>query len=259
MNPVSLLHRLLAVAIPAVTLALATPALASKTEKIEELVSLHDLKTAVAIGDFYLKQRTLFAVRDRLAAIGREQDLGPDWNPSNPYWKQAEQALYAAAVKQVSRDFSSLEWLSVEWAQLDDRDFSEHDIDQLLAHFNTGYGRKQLMIVDHGVAVHVQGALSFSGKLVYEVPGLEADRSRMQHLYNDEDDQMRFNIHDSPEGQRFALSPVGKRYFVNAVLNVSGMINRRLDQAAGSVAQTVKSLSAHAQPAVDAFRRSTQP
>ena len=236
----------------------AAPAVASKTEKIEELVSLHDLKTAVAIGDYYLKQRTLFAVRERLAAIGREQALGQDWNPSNPYWKHAEQALYRAAIKQVSRDFSSLEWLSVEWAQLDDRDFSEQDIDLLLAHFNTGYGRKQLMIVDHGVAVHVQGALAFSGKLVYDVPGLEADRSRMQHLYNDEDDEMRFNIHDSPEGQRFALSPVGKRYFVNAVLNVSGMINRRLDHAAGSVAQTVKSLSDTAQPAVDAFRRRHQ-
>jgi len=258
MRPHSLLRSLPGVAILAAGLASAAPALGSKAEKIEALVSLHDLKTAVAIGDYYLKQRTLFAVRDRLAAIGREQELGPQWNPSNPYWKQAEQALYAAAVKQVIRDFSDLEWLSLEWAQLDDRDFSEPDIDQLLAHFNTGYGRKQLMIVDHGVAIHVQGALAFSGKLVYDVPGLEADRSRMQHLYSDEDDEMRFNIHDSPEGQRFALSPVGKRYFVNAVLNVSGMISRRLDQTAGSVAQTVKGLSDKAQPAVDAFRRGSQ-
>jgi hypothetical protein len=237
------------------TALLATPALASKTDKIDELVGMHDLKTAVAIGNYYLKQRILLEVRSQLADIGKAQSLGPDWNPSNPYWKQGEDALVRSATKQVNRQFSSLEWLSEEWAQLNDHDFSEQDIDRLLAHFKSDYGRKQVMIVDHGVAVQVQGALTFTGKMVYDVPGAEEDRNVMQHAYSDEDRDMRFNIDDSPESVQFALSPVGKRYFVNAVLKVSGMITRRLEDTAASIPQTVKGFSGQAQPAVDAFRR----
>jgi hypothetical protein len=111
------------------------------------------------------------------------------------------------------------------------------------------------MIVDHGVAVHVQGALTFTGKMVYELPGSEKDRGLMQRAYDDEDRDMRFNITESPEGVQFAMSPIGKRYFVNAILKVSGMISRRLDDTAASIPRTVKSLSDEAQPAVQAFLR----
>lgn len=58
------------------TAAVISPALASKTEKIDELVGLHNLKTAVAIGNYYLKQQTLIAVREELARLGRDQNLG---------------------------------------------------------------------------------------------------------------------------------------------------------------------------------------
>ena len=247
----ALWHLLLAAILCAVA---AAPALASKTDKIEELIGLHDLKTSVAIGNFYLKQRTLQAVREQLAAVGKDNGLGPDWNPSNPYWKQAEDAMARAAMKQANREFSSLEWLSEEWAQLNDSEFSERDIDTLLNHLRTKYGRKQIMIVDHGMAVHVQSALTFSGKMVYDFPGAEGDRNIMQHLFNDEDRDMRFDIDESPEGVQFAMSPVGKRYFVNAMLKVSGMINRRLDETAAAIPETVKSVAGQAQPAVQAFR-----
>jgi hypothetical protein len=154
----------------------------------------------------------------------------------------------------VNRRFSNLEWLSEQWAALDDREFSEAEIDGLLSHFQTEYGRKQVMIVDHGVAVHVQGALAFAGKLQYDVPGLEADREHMQQVFNDEDREMRFDFHDSPEGERFALSPVGKRYFVNAVLKVSGMASRRIDETAAEMPALVRSLDAEAEPAIREFR-----
>jgi len=242
----------------ALTAAAVVHAAASKSEKIDELVGLHDLKTAVAIGDCYLKQQTLIAVRDELARMGRDQNLGPDWNPSNPYWKQAEGVMVRSTMKQVERQFSSLEWLSEQWAQLDDREFSEPDIDALLVHFKTRYGRKQLMLVDHGVAVHVQGALTLSGKMVYEVPGAEEDRNHMQKVFNDEDRAMRYNIDDSPEATRFVMSRVGTRYFVNAMLKVSGMINRRLDDTAASIPRTVKALADQALPAVQAFRAQPQ-
>ena len=68
---------------------------------------------------------------------------------------------------------------------------------------------------------------------------------------------MRFNIDESPEGTQFAMSPMGKRYFVNAMLKVSGMISRRLDDRPLRVdpADGAGALSDQAQPAVQAFRR----
>jgi len=238
------------------TTAAVSSAAPSKTEKIDELVGVHDLKTAVAIGNYYLKQRTLIAVREELMWLGQDKRLGPDWNPSNPHWKQAEAAMVRAAMKHVQQQFSSLEWLSEEWAELDDREFTEAEVDLLLTHFKTPYGRKQLMLVDHGVALHVQGALTFTDKLVYEVPGAEEDRKRMQTVFNDEDRDMRYNIDDSPEGTRFVMSQLGRRYFVNAMLNVAGMISRRIDETAASIPHTAKALSDQALPAVQAFLRS---
>jgi hypothetical protein len=161
-----------------------------------------------------------------------------------------------AAMKQVQQQFSNLEWLSEEWGQLDEREFTETQVDLLLAHFKTPYGRKQLMLVDHGMAVHVQGTLTLTDKLVPEVPGAEEERNRMQTVFNDEDREMRYNIDDSPEATRFVMSPLGRRYFVNAMLNVTGMINRRIDETAASLRQTVKALSDQALPAVQAFLRS---
>jgi hypothetical protein len=233
----------------------AAPARADKTEKIEELVNLHDLKTSVAVGDFYLKQQALLAVRGYLTKLGRDQGLGAQWNPQNPYWQEAENALMRSLMKDINRQFSNLEWLSEEWAALDSHEFSEADIDTLLRHMKTDVGRKQVMIVDHGVSVHVMGALTFTGKLQYELPGTEAERARMQELYNAEDDAMRFDIQDNPEGSRFAMSKVGKKYFVNTILKVSGMISHRIDQTAAALPSEIQSKAGEAQTAVDAFRK----
>ena len=71
--------------------------MASKTEKNLQLVNLHDLECTVAIGDYFLKQQSLLAVRAYLARVGVEQNLGKDWNPGNVYWKQAEDVLVAGA------------------------------------------------------------------------------------------------------------------------------------------------------------------
>ena len=257
MNATNSMPRI-AVLVVWLTAAAISPALAAKSEKIDELIALHDLKTAVAIGSYYLKQQTLVAVRQRLTQLGREARLGPDWNPSSPYWTQAEAAMVHAAMNQVQHQFCDLEWLTQQWALLDERDFSEAEIDHLLDHFKTQYGRKQLMLVDHGVALHVQGALTFTGKLVYEVPGAEEERSRMQTVFSEEDRDMRFNMNDSPEGTRFVMSAVGRRYAVNAMLNVAGMISRRLDETAAAIPQTVREVSDQALPAIQGFRSRAQ-
>jgi len=228
---------------------------ASKVEKSERLVNLHDLKTTVAIGDYYLKQESLLAARAYLYRLGRERGLGPQWTPSNPYWQQAQAQMLHSLTQQVQREYSSMEWLSEQWSALNNAELSEPEMDALLVHFSSEMGRKQVMIVDHSVAFHVVSTLTMSGKLQENLPGSEAERTRMQALYTSEDEAMRFDPNDSPEATRFALSPVGKKYFVNAVLKVSGMVSQRLFRLAGELPARADALAPEVDSMVEAFRR----
>ena len=49
----------------------------------------------------------------------------------------------------------------------------------------------------------------------------------MQKAWREEDEKMRFDINkkENIKGQEFALSPLGKKYFITAILNVSGNIS----------------------------------
>jgi hypothetical protein len=236
---------------------LTAPAAATNIEKSQTLVNQHNLETSVAIGDYYLKQESVLAARNYLSRLGQAQNLGREWSAANAYWKQAEDAIVSALTRDVRRDFSSMEWLSDEWSQMNSAEFSEQDMDSLLAHFATEVGRKQAMILDHTVAFHVMASLSLAGKIEGTVPGTEGDRKRMQDLYNAEDAAMRFDHNQSPEGTQFAFSPVGKKYFVNAVLKVSGLITRRLYQTAADLPRRVEGAAAPAvQDAVAAYLQS---
>jgi alkyl hydroperoxide reductase subunit AhpF len=67
---------------------------------------------------------------------------------------------------------------------------------------------------------------------------------------------MRFSIQDASnaDGQRFALSPLGKKYFVTAVLKLTGIMSRRLDDLAAQVPQEVESGLLRVRPLVDQFK-----
>jgi hypothetical protein len=251
--PHSLRWIVAALAAAAVSLAAATEV--EKAPKIEALIAMHDLKTSISIGHYYLKQETLLAVRGQLARIGREEGLGPEWNPANPYWRQAEEAMLEQVMAQVGREFASLQWLRPLWIDLGAAEFSDRELDALIAHFHSEVGRKQIQIVDHTVSTHVMMALSFSGKLK-DVPGVDEERDRMQRLWNDEDDAMRFSIQDAAnaEGQRFALSPLGKKYFVTAVLKLTGIVSRRLDDLAAQLPASVATGVERVRPLVDEFK-----
>lgn len=227
---------------------------AEATPKLDALIGLHDLRTSVSIGHYYLKQETLLAARARLAQLGRENGLGEGWNPSNPYWRQAEEALLEQVMSRLDEQFNSLAWLAPLWRELARNEFSDSEIDQLLAHLSSEVGRKQVQIVDHTVSTHVMMALSFSGKLK-DVPGISEERTEMQRLWNDEDRAMRFSIEGAAnaEGQRFALSPLGKKYFITAVLKLTGIVSRRIDELAAQLPREVDSGLERVRPLVDQF------
>jgi hypothetical protein len=228
---------------------------ASDLKKVDKLLDLHDLRTTMAIGNYYLKQEAVLAARSYLRTLGREQRLGDEWNRDDPHWKQAEAALVDSLMGQAARPFSNLEWLMGEWGALTAREFSDADLDFLAGHLRTEYGRKQVMIMDHNLALYVMASYSLTGRM-QDVPGTEAERKVMQDLWNAEDAAMRFDPNQSPEATQFAFSPAGKKYFVNAVLKVSGIINARINQAVASMAALVQANAAQATPYVEAYRQS---
>lgn len=230
---------------------------ADKQQQIAELIKLHDLNTSVSIGNYYLKQESLLAIRSLLARLGREQKLGADWKPSNPVWKQAEDQLLQKVSARLAADFTSLDWLQPQWQALSGQEFSGEELDVLLTHFRSDVGRKQVKIVDHTISTHVMTTLSFAGKL-QEVPGAEADRSRMQHIWNQEDAEMRFSIDDATnyEGTRFALSPLGKKYFVTSILKVTGIVSRRIDELASALPGEVNGYADQILPLLEDYKNS---
>lgn len=230
----------------------------SKAEKIDQLIDLHDLKTTVAIGNYFLKQESLSAARTQLHRLGVERKLGDTWRPDNPYWKQAEAAMVGKMMGEAQRHFSNFEWLLPEWRELSDQAFSDGELDALRAHLRTEVGRKQLQITDHNVAFHVMAALTLGGRMQGTVAGAEVERREMTELYDQEDREMRFDINENPESVRFAMSPVGKKYFINAVLKVTGRISQRLYQTANDMPKKAEGAVPEAKSAVEAFLASRQ-
>ena len=229
--------------------------IADKKQQIAQLIDLHDLTTSVSIGNYYLKQESLVAIRTLLARLGNEEKLGPDWNPRNLQWKRAEEILLRPVMAKVADDFTNLDWLRPQWQDLDSREFSSEELGVLLTHFHSDVGRKQAKIVDHTVSTHVITTLSFSGKLK-DIPGVEEERSRMQHIWNQEDDDMRFSIQDATnaDGQRFAYSVLGKKYFVTAILKLTGIISRRSDELAIALPKEVDARADQVRPLLQEFK-----
>jgi hypothetical protein len=153
------MHRIVSTSFSALLLwALAAPAGASDARKVDQLLDLHDLRTTVAIGNYYLKQEAVLAARSHLRGVGRELRLGESWNPADPHWRQAETAMVDALMAQAARPFANLEWLMGEWGALTQREFSDEDLDFLIGHLRTEYGRKQVMIMDHNLALFVMAS-----------------------------------------------------------------------------------------------------
>jgi hypothetical protein len=248
----SLFFRLAAAA----ALVFSTYSFAAEPAKIADLVKNHELKTAIAVGQLYLKQEALFAARELLARMGKEQNLGADWSPANPLWQRAEQELVTPLMQNYGRRFADLQWLTPQWIALNSAEFAPADVETLLAHFATDMGKKQIQIVDHTVSVYVMGAYSFTGKLKENVPGVEQEMRTMQALYNDEDRDMRFNVRDNPDAQAFAVSPLGRKYFVSVIQKVTGMITREIDTTVVRLRDVVAGEGARVvRPIVEEYRR----
>ena len=228
----------------------------ARRAKADELFSVHKWRTTVALGNRYLKQQSLMAVRAEPARLGRERSLGKTWRPGNAQWDAAEAAMVAPLLATADRDWTSLEWLPPEWAAMTARSFTDAEMDALVAHFRTDVGAKQAIIVEQSVAFHVGGALTMSGKLIQDFPGTAEEQRALTYVYAEEEKAMRFSVaaNDNVDGQRFALSDLGAKYQKTLMIKMTGILNARMDTVAATLPTRARAVADTAEPMVAEFR-----
>jgi hypothetical protein len=228
----------------------------ARRAKADELLAVHKWRTTVALGNRYLKQQSLMAVRSELARLGREGNLGKAWRPGNSQWDAAEASMAAPLLDTVQRDWTSLAWLPPEWAEMTSRSFTDAEMDALVAHFRTEVGAKQARIIEQSVAFHVGGALTMSGKLIQDFPGTAEEQRTLTYVYAEEDKAMRFSVasNDNAEGQQFALSDLGAKYQKTLMIKMTGILNARMDAVAATLPVQARAAADTAGPMIAEFR-----
>ncbi len=224
-------------------------------QKTSNLVRVHNMAVVVAIGNFYLKQEVLLAVRTTLKNLGRDEQLGSDWMNTNTHWKKAEESLVELLMAEYKSEFQNLSWLYGLWGDLVLEKFDEAEVNYLMHHFQSDVGGSQISIIDHQIASHVQNSFSLSGKFKF-IPGTGDELKVYQRLFSESRNKAGFAIDDTENaaGQAFALSEIGKRYFVMSVLQVVGLINDRLYKLADKAPSKVSRYLGEIDPIIKQFK-----
>ncbi len=209
---------------------------AQSSDFVREIIGQHDLSTALAMGKYYLKSEALLAIRQHLSDVGRENDFDNHWRETNHVWQQAELKLLQDIYGPIEEEFGSLRWLYPRWQRLLLTDYKSSELAELSRHLSTEVGIKQAQIIDHYVSLYVMRTLTFSGKL-RDISGAEDEKSLMQTLYVKQDGDVFFSVRDSDnaEGQAFALSSLGKKYFADNVIKLVGEFNQYMYELAESI------------------------
>ncbi len=209
---------------------------AESSDFVQKIIGQHDLSTAVAMGKYYLKGEALLAIRQHLSNLGKENQFDNNWTENNHVWQQAEIKLLRDIYGPIEEEFGSLRWLYPRWQRLLLTDYKTSELAELSRHLSTEVGKKQAEIIDHYVSLYVMRTLTFSGKL-RDISGAEDEKSVMQTLYVKQDSEVFFSVRDSDnaEGQAFALSSLGKKYFADNVIKLVGEFNQYMYELAGLI------------------------
>ena len=124
----------------------------------------HNLEVVEAIALYYLKQESILAARDLLKDIGQKYKFNDHWNQNHTNWKLAENTLVHEIMAAYRSDFFDYKWLYPQWRKILDQIFTNKEIIFLSKHFSTPVGGKQVHIIDHQIAAHVQNSFSLVGK-----------------------------------------------------------------------------------------------
>lgn len=230
----------------------------AKTLKARELVGMHDFRAVIANGNLYSKSEWLVAARELLKKEGKTRGFGADWAPSHPLWQRAEATLMQPYQAEVRKRFEALAWMKPQFVAIIERDFSEADVDALIAHFKTDEGAQQLRMLDHALANNVLGTFSLTYRLKTDVPGAEAELKRTQEMFYRGEEAMIFEVVNSPAGIQFAFSQHGKKYTYDIVTNMTLLFVRQLQDETAQIPALLQRMLPQAQAALDAYAQSTR-
>ena len=230
--------------------------LGEQKDDFQRIIDSHDVTTAAAMAKYYLKGVTLLSIRGLLEAEGEKLELGPDWSENNIYWKRGEARLLEEIYEPVALEYDTMQWIHAPWREMLDKEYTPEDINKLSKHLQTDVGKKQAQIIDHYLSLYVMRTLTFSGKL-HDVAGTGAEKNQMQTLYVKQDEEVFFSIKgsDNAEGQAFALSLLGKKYFADNVIKLVGIFNEQMNNLAVDIPKRVIQNKYFVDEQIDNFTR----
>ena len=230
--------------------------LGEQKDDFQRIIDSHDVTTAAAMAKYYLKGVTLLSIRGLLEAEGEKLELGSDWSENNIYWKRGEAILLEEIYEPVALEYDTMQWIHAPWREMLDKEYTPEDINKLSKHLQTDVGKKQAQIIDHYLSLYVMRTLTFSGKL-HDVAGTGAEKNQMQTLYVKQDEEVFFSIKgsDNAEGQAFALSLLGKKYFADNVIKLVGIFNEQMNNLAADMPKRVIQNKYFVHEQIDNFTR----
>ena len=153
-------------------------------------------------------------------------------------WDQLDHNLKYKFME-VTQEFKTLDSVYTYWIDQVKKNFSLNELTYIFNHLNSEVGSKQAIIIDNQISFHVQSSFSFTGT-IKDFPVIHNEKLLMQKAWREEDEKMRFdiNLKENIKGQEFALSPLGKKYFITAILNVSGNISDFINKCLQKISST---------------------
>ena len=191
----------------------------------ENLKAIHKLLFIKKFKDYIFKSKFI---------ITHQKNINIELND----WDQLSSNL-KYKFSEMTKNFNTLDSVYEYWVEQVENKFTLAEMTYILNHFNSEVGSKQAIIIDNQISFHVQTSFSFTG-IIKDFPVINKEKLLMQKAWREEDKKMRFDINkkENIKGQEFALSPLGKRYFITAILNVSGNITDFINKCLQKISST---------------------
>lgn len=191
----------------------------------ENLKAIHKLLFIKKFKDYIFKSKFI---------ITHQKNINIELND----WDQLSSNL-KYKFSEMTKNFNTLDSVYAYWVEQVENKFTLAEMTYILNHFNSEVGSKQAIIIDNQISFHVQTSFSFTG-IIKDFPVINKEKLLMQKAWREEDKKMRFDINkkENIKGQEFALSPLGKRYFITAILNVSGNITDFINKCLQKISST---------------------
>ena len=181
----------------------------------------------------------------------REQNLGPGMEPrQSPMAARRGDQLLGPVMARINDEFANLDWLRPQWHELDSREFSAEELDVAARTFafrggpqaGEDHGSYGVDPCDDGPVIfrQTERRCRCRGRSHAHAGPVER-RGRRKCVFPS-------RMRPMPRDSALPCPPLGKKYFVTAILKLTGIVNRRIDELAGTLPKQVDAYADQVQP-----------